>query len=72
MTTTTVRVGALADLAPGTAKRIEVDGRTVALVRIGDRSAALVAADRTRRLASAGGRRLHTPALVRLAEALPD
>jgi len=36
MTATTVRVGALDDLAPGTAKRVEVDGRAVALVRIGD------------------------------------
>jgi 3-phenylpropionate/trans-cinnamate dioxygenase ferredoxin component len=36
MTATTVRVGALADFAPGTAKRVEVDGRAIALVRIGD------------------------------------
>ena len=36
MTATTVRVGPLADLAPGTAMRVEVDGRPVAVVRIGD------------------------------------
>jgi 3-phenylpropionate/trans-cinnamate dioxygenase ferredoxin subunit len=36
MTATTMRVGALADLAPGTAKRVDVDGRSIALVRVGD------------------------------------
>jgi 3-phenylpropionate/trans-cinnamate dioxygenase ferredoxin subunit len=33
---TAVSVGSLADLAPGTARKVEVDGRPVALVRIGD------------------------------------
>jgi 3-phenylpropionate/trans-cinnamate dioxygenase ferredoxin component len=33
---TTVRVGPLAGLEPGTARRIDVDGLPVALVRIGD------------------------------------
>ena len=36
MTSTAVTVGRLADLEPGTAKRVEVDGHVVALVRIGD------------------------------------
>jgi 3-phenylpropionate/trans-cinnamate dioxygenase ferredoxin component len=36
MTVTTVRVGPLADIAPGTAKRVDVDGHPVAVVRIGD------------------------------------
>jgi 3-phenylpropionate/trans-cinnamate dioxygenase ferredoxin subunit len=36
MTPTTVRVGPLAELAPGTATRIEVDGRPIAIIRIGD------------------------------------
>ncbi len=33
---TAVSVGPLEDLAPGTARKVEVGGRTVALVRIGD------------------------------------
>jgi hypothetical protein len=33
---TAVSVGPLEDLAPGTARKVEVDGRSVALVRIGD------------------------------------
>ncbi|HEX6786137.1 MAG TPA: non-heme iron oxygenase ferredoxin subunit [Acidimicrobiales bacterium] len=33
---TAVSVGPLEDLAPGTAHKVEVDGRSVALVRIGD------------------------------------
>ena len=33
---TTVRVGPLGELPPGTAKRVEVDGHTIAVVRIGD------------------------------------
>ena len=33
---TAVSVGPLADFAPGTARKVEVDGRPVALVRIGD------------------------------------
>jgi 3-phenylpropionate/trans-cinnamate dioxygenase ferredoxin component len=33
---TVVSAGPLQDLAPGTARKVEVDGRTVALVRIGD------------------------------------
>jgi 3-phenylpropionate/trans-cinnamate dioxygenase ferredoxin component len=33
---TAVSVGPLADLSPGTAKRIELDGHAIALVRIGD------------------------------------
>ena len=36
MTSTAVTVGPLSDLAPGTAKRVEVDGHAIALVRIGD------------------------------------
>ena len=36
MTTTTVRVCSTSDLAPGTAKRVEVDGRSIAIVRIDD------------------------------------
>ena len=36
MTTTTTRVCATADIAPGTAKRFEVDGRSIAVVRIED------------------------------------
>ena len=44
----------------------------MALARTGDRNAAITAAQRARRLASIGGRRLHTPALVRLADALPE
>jgi 3-phenylpropionate/trans-cinnamate dioxygenase ferredoxin component len=31
-----VRVGPLADLLPGTTKRVELDGHAIALVRIGD------------------------------------
>jgi 3-phenylpropionate/trans-cinnamate dioxygenase ferredoxin component len=33
---TVVSAGPLQDLAPGTARKVEVDGRSVALVRIGD------------------------------------
>jgi 3-phenylpropionate/trans-cinnamate dioxygenase ferredoxin component len=33
---TAVSVGPLADLSPGAAKRIELDGHAIALVRIGD------------------------------------
>ena len=33
---TAVLVGPLADLAPGTARRVEVDGHVIALVRIDD------------------------------------
>ena len=33
---TAVSLGPLEDLAPGTARKVEVDGRAVALVRIGD------------------------------------
>jgi 3-phenylpropionate/trans-cinnamate dioxygenase ferredoxin subunit len=36
MTVTTVRVGLLEELAPGAAKRVEVDGHAIAVVRIGD------------------------------------
>jgi len=36
MTVTTVRVGSLEDLEPGTAKRVDVDGHAIAVVRIGD------------------------------------
>ena len=36
MTVTTVRVGPLGDLTPGTAKRVDVDGHAIAVVRIGD------------------------------------
>ena len=36
MTSTAVTVGPLSDLAPGTAKRVEIDGHAIALVRIGD------------------------------------
>jgi 3-phenylpropionate/trans-cinnamate dioxygenase ferredoxin subunit len=38
---TAVSVGPLEDLAPGTARKVEVDGRSVALVRIGDEVYAL-------------------------------
>jgi hypothetical protein len=43
----------------------------VTLATNGDRRAAISAADRARQLARASGRTLHTPALARLAEALP-
>ncbi len=33
---TAAKVGALADLLPGTARQVEVDGHLIALVRIGD------------------------------------
>jgi len=36
MTMTTVRVCSTSDLAPGSAKRFEVDGRSIAVVRIED------------------------------------
>jgi 3-phenylpropionate/trans-cinnamate dioxygenase ferredoxin subunit len=36
MTTTAVRVCATTDIQPGTAKRFEVDGRSIAVVRIED------------------------------------
>jgi len=36
MTVTTVRVGPLEDLSPGTARRVDVDGHAIAVVRIGD------------------------------------
>ena len=36
MTTTTVRVCATNDIAPGTAKRFDVEGRSIAVVRIDD------------------------------------
>jgi 3-phenylpropionate/trans-cinnamate dioxygenase ferredoxin subunit len=36
MTTTATRVCATTDLEPGTAKRFEVDGRSIAIVRIED------------------------------------
>jgi 3-phenylpropionate/trans-cinnamate dioxygenase ferredoxin subunit len=36
MSTTVANVGPLADLAPGTARKVDVDGRPVAIVRIGD------------------------------------
>jgi len=36
MTVTTVRVGPLEELASGTAKRVDVDGHAIAVVRIGD------------------------------------
>ena len=36
MTSTTVRVCATTDLASGTAKRFEIDGRSIAVVRIED------------------------------------
>jgi len=36
MTTTTVRVCSTNDLASGSAKRVEVDGRSIAIVRIED------------------------------------
>src|SRR3954470_10757785 len=36
MTMTTVRVCSTSDLAPGSAKRFEVDGRSIAVVRIDD------------------------------------
>ena len=36
MTMTTVRVCATGDLASGSAKRVEVDGRSIAIVRIKD------------------------------------
>jgi 3-phenylpropionate/trans-cinnamate dioxygenase ferredoxin component len=36
MTATTVRVGPLSDLAQGSATKIELEGRPIALVRIGD------------------------------------
>jgi 3-phenylpropionate/trans-cinnamate dioxygenase ferredoxin subunit len=36
MTTTATRVCATSDIAPGTAKRFEVDGRSIAVVRIED------------------------------------
>ena len=36
MTATTVRIGPLAGLAAGTARRVEVDGRAIVVVRIGD------------------------------------
>ena len=36
MTSTTVRVCATTDLQPGTAKRFEVEGRSIAIVRIED------------------------------------
>ena len=32
----TVKVGALADLAPGTATRVDVPGHRICVVRIGD------------------------------------
>jgi 3-phenylpropionate/trans-cinnamate dioxygenase ferredoxin subunit len=36
MTSTRVTVGRFSDLEPGTARRVEVDGHAIALVRIGD------------------------------------
>ena len=36
MTGTTVRVCATTDLQPGTAKRFDIDGRSIAIVRIDD------------------------------------